>query len=350
MRAKPPDLSIKVSVSILSQMFSYLKSLRIDTSALLASLGLDPAALGDPDARIAIDEYISIEEEAARVAADPYFGLHMGEFAEAGSWSILGYMMMNCRTLGEAFEKSAKYYRIIGDLIEGRVSLRKGKVKVALTVPPNAPALSRHCYESVISSSVTMMRTLSGIDISPLEVGFSYPEPESRREYDRIFRCPVAFGQSETSMTIDPAIARIGVLYANPALLERIEDYAREFLSSLEEGESASRRATRLILAKLADESLSIRSVARDMSMSVRTFQARLGAEGRRFGELVSDVRRNLAEKYLREGFSVEEITCLLGFSEASVFRKAFKKWTGLTPGEFRGAEKGSRRSAVQVE
>lgn len=108
-------------------MFSYLKSLRLDQNALLSSMGLDPELFRDPDARIPIEQYVAIEEEAARVADDPCFGLHMGEFAEAGSWSILGYMMMNCRTLGEAFEKSAKYYRIIGDLIEGRATIRRAR-------------------------------------------------------------------------------------------------------------------------------------------------------------------------------------------------------------------------------
>ena len=340
MRSRPTDPSIFVSVSILAQMFSYLGSLRVETEPLLTSLGLDPRGFrDDPEARIPMELYVKIEDAAARAAGDPCFGLHMGEFAEAGSWSILGCMMMNCRSLGEAFEKSAKYYRIIGDLIEGRVSLRKNKVRVALAVPPNAPALSRHCFECVLSSSVTMMRTLSGADVSPLEVGLSYPEPESRREYERVFRCPVGFGQEESYMILDPAIADLPVLYANTALLERVEAYAVEFLSSLEEWDAATRQATRLILSRLADDSLSLRSVAKDMSMSVRTLQARLGAEGRRFGELVGELRLSLAKKYLRERFTVEEITCLLGFSEPSVFRKAFKKWTGLTPGEYRERE-----------
>ena len=88
-------------------------------------------------------------------------------------------------------------------------------------------------------------------------------------------------------MILDPAIADLPVLYANTALLERIEAYAVEFLSSLEERDAATRQATRLILSRLADDSLSLRSVAKDMSMSVRTLQARLGTEGRRFGELV---------------------------------------------------------------
>ncbi len=97
-----------------------------------------------------------------------------------------------------------------------------------------------------------------------------------------------------------------------------------------------TRATTRLILSRLADESLSITAIAREMAMSVRTLQTKLGAEGRRFADLLSGARQNMAMRYLRERISVEEITCLVGFAEPSVFRKAFKKWTGMTPGAYR--------------
>jgi AraC-like DNA-binding protein len=93
---------------------------------------------------------------------------------------------------------------------------------------------------------------------------------------------------------------------------------------------------TKIILARLDDESLSIEKVAREMSVSVRTLQKRLEAEGVVFSDLLRDIRQRLAKKYLRENYSVEQITYLLGFSEPSVFRKSFKKWLGVTPKEYR--------------
>ena len=94
---------ITVSCSVLSQMFFYLTSLKVDVDEFLRSLGVEPADVRDPDARIPVDTYLLIQDEAAHYVHDPYFGLHMGEFAEPGSWSILGYLMMNCRTLGGSF-------------------------------------------------------------------------------------------------------------------------------------------------------------------------------------------------------------------------------------------------------
>ena len=327
---------IVVSVSVLSQLFSYLTSLKADVDEFLRSIDIDPESVKSPDAYIPIETYLLIQDGAAEYVHDPYLGLHMGEFAEAGSWSILGYMMMNCKTLGEAFEKSARYHRVIGNLIEGHAHLKFNKIKVSLETPPHAPKMSRHCYESTISSTVRMMRTLTGVEINPLEVTFIYPEPESRSEYERIFRCPVLFGQKDNSLTIPLSVIYTPILYSNPEMLKYFENYAQEFLAEMEHENEYARTVTRIILSKLDDEALSIKKVAKEMSISVRTLQNRLKEEGVVFSELLTDTRKKLAKKYLTEDYSVEQITYLLGFSEPSVFRKAFKKWSGVTPRQYR--------------
>ena len=327
---------ITVSVTVLSQMFLYLHSLKVDIDTFLCSLGVDPEMVKSPDARMPIETYLLIQDEAAEYVHDPYFGLHMGEFAEAGSWSILGYMMMNCKTLGEAFEKSGRYSRIIGNLIEARLELKFNKAKVVFFTPPHAPKMTRHCFEATFSSSVRMMRNFTGVDIRPLEVTFIYPEPVSRSEYERIFKCPVKFGQKDNSFTLDMSVANIPVLMANPSLLEHFEKYAQDFLAEMDRNDEHTRAVTRIILSKLDDEALSINKVAKEMAVSVRTLQKRLDEEGVAFSDLHKDIRQRLAQKYLRENYTVEQITYLLGFSEPSVFRKAFKKWSGVTPREYR--------------
>jgi AraC-like DNA-binding protein len=327
---------ISVSVTVLSQMFVYLNSLKVNIDEFLFSIGVDPASVKSPDERMPLETYLLIQDEAARYINDPYFGLHMGEFAEAGSWSILGYLMMNCKTLGEAFEKSGRYSRIIGNLIEAHAHLQFNKVKIVFSTPPYAPKMSRHCFETVFSGSVRMMRNFTGKKLSPLEVHFIYPEPESKAEYERVFCCPVLFCQKENSFTIDMGIVNTPILMANPALLEQFERYAEEIMVEIDKKDEHTRKVTELILSHMDDEKLSINNIAKEMSLSVRTLQSRLEEEGRVFSVLLQEIREGLAKKYLRENYSVEEITYLLGFSEPSVFRKAFKKWSGLTPREYR--------------
>jgi len=327
---------IEVSTAILRQMFSYLDSLHIDKEDLLRSLGVDPAIIASPDAYIPIETYLLIEDGAAEYISDPYFGLHMGEFAEAGSWSILGYMMMNCQNLVQAFEKSTRYHRIIGNLIGGKTSLQADKIKVTLTTPPQAPIMSRHCFESTIASTFRLIRTLTGKEINPVKVQFTSPQPESTAEYERVFACPVLFGQKENAFFMHFSVIFTPILYANPGLLNYFEDYAQRFLAEMEGQSEVANKVIKILLASLDDEDLSIKKVAREMSVSVRTLQNHLKAEGVVFSDLLQEVREKLAKKYLQENYSVEEITYLLGFSEPSVFRKAFKKWAGITPAQYR--------------
>jgi AraC-like DNA-binding protein len=123
---------------------------------------------------------------------------------------------------------------------------------------------------------------------------------------------------------------------ANPSLLEHFEQYAQDLIAQMERKDTTTQAVTKIILARLDDESLSIEKVAREMAVSVRTLQKRLEAEGVVFSDLLRDIRQRLAKKYLHENYSVEQITYLLGFSEPSVFRKSFKKWLGITPKEYR--------------
>ncbi len=332
----PSPEPIAISVNLLSQMFTYLDSLKVDIDTFLRSLNVDPATVRSFDTHIPIETYLLIQDEAAEYVNDPHFGLHMGEFAEAGSWSILGYMMMNCKNLGEAFEKSERYSRIIGNFIETRAEQKLNKIKVIFFTPPHTPEMSRHCFDASISSSVRMMRSLTGADINPLEVTFTCAEPASRSEYERFFQCPVLFGQKDNSFTLDMSLVNTPIPMANPGLLEYFEKYAENFLAELDRKNEHTRVVTKIILAQLDDEEMSINKVAKEMAVSVRTLQKRLESEGVVFSDLYKEIRQRLAKKYLRENYTVEQITYLLGFSEPSVFRKAFKKWSGVTPREYR--------------
>jgi AraC-like DNA-binding protein len=181
-----------------------------------------------------------------------------------------------------------------------------------------------------------MMRTFTGRELHPLRVSFRHPEPESTADYARIFRCPVLFGQKENSMTLDLKILVTPVLIANPALRQRFEEYAQDLLSKMGTCDETVRAVTRIILSRLDEKTLSMQTVATQMAISVRTLQKRLAEEGVLYSGLLEDIRIRLARQYLRENYTVEQITYLLGFSDPSVFRKAFKKWTGATPKEYR--------------
>lgn len=336
---------LTVSVAVLAQLTRYLSSLEIDMNEVLRSCGLAPAVLRCPDEQIPLEAYIAVENETARVSGDRFFGLHMGELLEPGSYSILGYMMMNCATLGDAMQMAERYYRIVGNLMAPTYRLTPGKVRIIMTTPKHAPTFSRHCMEAAFSGQVTMMRKITGCAIDPLEVGFRSEAPESTGEYTRIFNCPVSFCRKHDFITFATRVGRIPVLQPNPELVQYFEGYAKELLLRIEAKDRTTMQVTRVILKRLGDGRLGIRGVAQELSVSVRTLQNRLRDEDRVFSELLEDTRAGMAKRYLRENYTVEHIACLLGYSDASVFRRAFKKWCGSTPREYREAVSGGNEA-----
>ena len=327
---------IDITVGILGQLRNYLERLGLDFGGVLRAAGAEPGVFDDPDGRIAIETYLDIEDEAARIPCDDCLGLHMGEYYEPGNWSVAGYYISRCATLGEVFVKGGRYARIVGNLIRAKGWIVPGAIRMRLRVPRWAPPMSRHCFEATLSSSICMARRLSGRDLDPLIVRLPGEQPIDESEYLRVFRCPVQFVSKNPGMDLPLSMVSVPLLAPHPESAARFEAWAEESLARLPPLRLTSERAIRLMLERLDDPSLSARAIARDLGLSLRSLQAELAEEGTEFGSLLRQARESLARDYLRSGRSVEDITCLLGFSDVSVFRKAFKKWTCMTPGKFR--------------
>lgn len=125
----------------------------------------------------------------------------------------------------------------------------------------------------------------------------------------------------------------------NPRLLQLFDKHAHAFLDNQPEEDSYASRVNRILIDQLRGDSPGIEFVADQLSMSVRSLQMKLKAEGTSYQKLLNTVRKDLAIAYLQERkVSKGEIAHLLGFSEISVFSRTFKKWTGQSPSEYQAA------------
>lgn len=327
---------LTLTIGVLAQLMQYLRYKNVDVDKFLYSIGVDPAIFEVPDSRISIETYLKIEYAAAAESGDPYFGLHMGEHHEAGNWSILGYLMMNCQTLAQAMIKAGKYYKIISTLIQTSVYPKGRNFVIVFAAQKHSPELSRHCFEAALSSTVQMIRKLSSQKIDPVEAGFAFPPPPALDEYLRFFRSPVLFGQKSCYITFPMSILNLPVVCPNAALLSYFESYVQNYLDALENDGPCTTEVIKRVIPRLDGGNLSIHLIAKEMLISARTLQNRLKDEGASFRLILEDTRLKLAKRYLGEGRTVEDITYLLGFKDVSVFRKSFKEWTGQTLGEYR--------------
>jgi AraC-like DNA-binding protein len=187
-----------------------------------------------------------------------------------------------------------------------------------------------------LASRVTFARRFTGVPIVPEGVTVQRARPTWAHRYLEVFGCPVQFSHNEDSITFMQRDLDRPLLSANAEVNPILEQHAERALARLDQ-RGISGRVRMVLYRMLSGEEPQLARVARELGMSVRTLQRRLSAEAARFGDLVDDVRRGVAEEYLSvDGMNLMEIGFLLGFSDPNSFFRAFKRWTGTTPHAYR--------------
>ncbi|MDB9822218.1 AraC family transcriptional regulator [Deltaproteobacteria bacterium] len=327
-----------ISVSILQRLIYYISSQGINPEALFKKAGIDQSITDKRDDKMPLEDYYQILDCALDLTEDPYFGLHMGETGKIDDLSILGYVMSNCRTLGDALEKAYKYFGIIGSNLNIDLKVEKKYSKLIFEMRQHFPySCIRHCIDTALTSFFNMIGNITSTPVEVKEVWIKADAPEDRGEYKRIFNCPVLFGQPISALILLSSDLATPLNYPNPELLSLLEHHAKSFLNKIDENDNLSRKISLLLFEKIQQNNPSVEEVSKSLGMSVRVLQKRLKKEETTFSQLATNVREELAKSYLAERhYTVDDITYLVGFSEPSAFRRAFKMWTGLTPRQYR--------------
>ncbi|HYY42110.1 MAG TPA: helix-turn-helix domain-containing protein, partial [Pyrinomonadaceae bacterium] len=171
-------------------------------------------------------------------------------------------------------------------------------------------------------------------------VSFQHPQPADTTEHRRIFRAPVHFDQPRNELVLDRALLALPLARADAGLCALLDRHAQELLARLPQRDDTTAQVRRLLSDALSGGDPNIAAVARQLGLSARTLQRKLRAEGTSYQDLLDLMRRDLARRYLQErDMAVCEVAYLLGFSGPSAFHRAFRRWTGVTPKEFRQAK-----------
>ena len=231
-----------------------------------------------------------------------------------------------------------RYNRLMGDVGNSHVIRRGARAEDIFEWPeagPPPPALE----QLWAAATVTLGRWLSGRDDLSWQAHFRFAQPRDLREYQRIFGLAPRFGEPVTKLVFPASVLDLPIAMGNPELRVIAEAQAASALKALDSEAEILRRTRRAIEQRLGGEHAALDDIAALLGMTGRTLHRRLADCGCNFRELADAVRRARAEALLRDpAISLAEIAFLLGYGEQSTFQHAFKRWTGQTPGEFRGA------------
>jgi AraC-like DNA-binding protein len=311
--------------------------LQLDTGALLAAANLTAAQVNDPDGRLPGEAVSALWQAALKLSGDPGLGLRVALAVPFGAYRVIDFLAASAPTVGEGLRRVARYFPIINSALTWEIDDGPATMTLALTHPTVPGTLPRPYAEYALAVTILHCRRASGFDWPLVEVRFAFAEPPVTTEHARVFGCPVRFGAERSSFAIARATRDQPSQAASSDLLRTLEEHADRLIAGLRAGSVVSAQVARLIGEELQGGEPSLAKIARRMAMSPRTLQRRLELEQTAFAEVLDRTRRNFAEAYIKErNLALTEIAYLLGFSEPSAFTRAFQRWYGVAPSQFR--------------
>ena len=304
---------------------------------LYSAVHLDSCLLLDPDNRIPFGQLVELYEKAAELTRDKNFGLHLGEAVDPRLFDVVGYSALNSATLGDAFDRVARYHSIWTDGAVFKVERSTTTTAIIYRYVDESIIEHRHDSEMTFASVVALCRTTIDRDWTPIAVEFQHSKPVDTSEHARLFRCPVTFDAPFNRLIFNSASLDLPIAKADESLCRMLDRHAQELLAKYPPRDTVIDNARTVITRELNGGNPSLEQVAAQLGLSERTLQRKLQELGTSHNDLVEQIRRELAMRYLKEpDMAICEVAYLTGFSEPSSFHRAFKRWTGVTPGEFR--------------
>lgn len=322
---------------LLRMAYEGMRSANIDADAVLAKVGLNASVLKEPDLRTPHDAQEWFWQAAEEVSDDEYIGLHLGEHIPIFKGQVLEYLFLSSPTFGEGIRRSLNYQRLLSDASEGELILRGNEASLEKVF------LSKrlhHYNECGVAGMIKFFRSVTDDAFKPKRVGFVHSQHAEIEEYERVFGCEVLFDQPSTSVHFDRDLLALPSAHHEPALLRLHEQFASEQVARLEKQDLVT-QVSRLIAELLESGEANLEEIANRLEIKPRQLRTRLADVDTNFNQLVADYRCRLAKRLLGgTDESIDEIVYLTGFSEPSTFYRAFKRWVGMTPIEYRRAKK----------
>jgi AraC-like DNA-binding protein len=306
---------------------------------LFRAAGIDPAINHDPLALMARPKSDALIRALAKRIADPAFGLQAAQCWHPSNLGTLGYAWLSSSTLHTALKGLVRYWRIVIADVAVRLEETPEGVEFVHT-PPKLDSTPDGIRGDIVMAIINdMCRTNFGQGFSPRRVAFRHPAPADARPYETLFRCPVSFGADANRLLIGHAEADHPLPTGNRDLAAAHDRILVEQLARSDKRNVVARFRVSL-LERMTSGEVSEEDIAGDLHMSRRSLQRRLAEADVSYQSLVDDTRRDMALRYIQDpAMSATDITFLLGYSQQSVFTRAFRRWTGMSPSEYRSSK-----------
>ncbi|SOZ09884.1 AraC family transcriptional regulator [Cupriavidus taiwanensis] len=309
-----------------------------DIEALLRRADISPALLASPSARVTQGQYAALIRTLRRVMRDELWGL-LDRPVTPGVFAQVCRSLVDCATLEDAIRTGLRLYRQHIDAFAPRLHVAADGKTAAVVLHPRAPASACRSFaeSTFVFHAYAVVSWLVAGQIPLTRVELSAAASPGRTDTERVFKTAVSYGQPVTALHFDAASLRLPVMQDAASLRDFLHETPRNLLIRYRDNSCLAERIRQHLRSHLDGELPSLEQMAQRLRLTPQTLRRRLRDEGRGYQSIKDNLRRDVAIGMMeRPGMTLQDVALRLGFSEPSTFHRAFKKWTGVAPGEYR--------------
>jgi AraC-like DNA-binding protein len=342
-RSRLPQISMPPSAAGLLSRLACARAVSagIDVAPLMVKAGVTRKQVEDQSVRLAVKGQIEFVELVADALDDDLLGFHLGCDYDLREIGLLYYVGNSSELLGDALRRVERYSSIVNEAVSLRVRSNGNDLALTSTYVGIKRLSDRHQIEFWVTSLVRICRQLANRHLRPSSVGFVHRREGGAPALKKVLGCDVTFGAASDEVAFPGTVKQMPVVSADPYLNKVLIKYCEEARPHREAGRLTFRVAVENAIAPLLPHGRAkVDEIARQLGMSLRTLERRLGSEGLTFSGILSELRADLAKRYLlEEDLAISKIAWLLGYQDVTAFTHAFKRWTGKSPREARSRE-----------
>lgn len=312
-----------------------------DPSTVLTATGLTLTDIRSSETRVSLGQILAAYETASQVALDPTFAFQTGTRTRMTYFGMYGFALMSAPDLRTMLHFAIEAQSLAANLVH--VKVQQHGDQVAIFVDPFAHRdidadLYRYLVEEHFGIVHSAFRDMTGGDFKPSALHATYAQRTSLSEIGRLFGIEPRFQQKANIIFFDATWLDAQPQFGNLIAHGSAHKACKELLGELHQQEGVARQIGEALIAsygRIPD----VEEIAAQMGMSARSLRRRLSAEKTSYREICANVLSQIAIRYLRDtSLAVEHIASVIGFDNAANFRRAFRRWTGATPAEYRQA------------